>query len=105
MTLDAQINFRSTSGYVTDGAGQTYCLGSADVYPVTRGGLTFGWILAHEADSARNRNAGNDPRLAGQNSATNDGTPSQFQLDLPASGSYTIHLALGDASYAQSYQY
>ncbi len=102
---DIGINFRHTSGYVTDGTNETYCLGATDVYPVTRGGATFGWISAHEADGNGDRNAGNDRRLAGINYATNDGTPSQFRLDLPASGSWTIHLAMGDASYPKGYQY
>ncbi len=105
MSLDCGINFRSTSGYVTDGAGQTYCLGSTDTYPQTRGGATFGWTGSPLPGFARDRNAGNDPRIAGNNEQTNDGTQSHFQLDLPASGSYTLHLALGDAAYSKGYNY
>ncbi len=100
---DIGVNFRSTSGYVTDGANETYCLG--DIYPTTRGGVTFGWISGHATGVNRDRNSGNDRRLAGFNGTGNSGTQAQFQLDLPASGSWTIHLALGDASYAQGYEY
>jgi hypothetical protein len=93
------VNFRATSGYVTDGTGETYDLGA--VYPVTRGGLTFGW----DADltvNARDRNAGNDRRLAGLNQTSNNGTQRHWRLDLPSTGTFDIRLAFGDASNAQT---
>lgn len=103
MSVDLGINFRSTSTYVTDGTNETYCLG--DTYPVTRGGATFGYSAGHEG-VGRDRNSGNDRRLAGTNFWPNNGTQGQFRLDLPnGAGTYTVHLALGDASYAQGYQY
>ncbi len=108
MSFDIGINFRSTNAGAfanIDGANETYCLGASDIYPTTRAGFTFGWVSAHEADGKGDRQAGNDRRLAGINYATNDGTPSQFKLDLPASGSSTIHLAMGDGSYSKAYQY
>lgn len=90
------INFRATSGYVTDGAGETYCTGF-DTYPTTRGGWTFGW----ESSTANglDRNAGGDARLAGicyvlSNAPT-------FRLDLPATGSYNVRAALGDYASLQ----
>lgn len=93
MTLDIGINFRATAAYVTDGANETYCL--ADAYPTTRGGVTFGWTTA-TPDGTRNRNASLDRRLAGVNRTWNNAAQIRFQLDLPASGAYDVHLALGD---------
>lgn len=95
---EAAINFRQTSGYVTDGAGETYCLEEA--YPVSRGGLTFGWSAASQS-IARNRNSGVDRRLAGIMFA-NSGAIRTFQLDLPATGSYDIYAAFGDYSFGQT---
>jgi len=90
--LDVGINFRATSGYVTDGAGETYCL-AADTYPTTRSGVTFGWSTAA---AAIDRNAGVDRRFAGIGylSASAD----YFQVDLPATGDYDIYFAAGDYS-------
>jgi hypothetical protein len=95
------INFRATSGYVTDGAGETYCVG--DSYPTTRGGWTFGWTATGNFD-IRDRDSAIDRRLAGTNLQWNDGTQSTFRLDLPASGQRDIRLALGD-TISESYQY
>lgn len=88
---DIGINFRSTAGYVTDGANETYC--SADGYPTTRGGATFGWSAV---DGARDRTTIVDRRLAGVNFVNTIGA--NFRLDLPATGSYDVHVAAGDAS-------
>lgn len=96
------INFRATSGYVTDGTDETYCIG--DNYPTTRGGATFGWTSAL-SDGTRDRNSGIDRRLAGFNSQANNGTQKTFQLDLPQAGDYTIGLAIGEDSFDQIYQY
>lgn len=89
--MDIGINFRSTSGYVTDGANEVYCLG--DQYPTTRGGVTFGWSTVV---SIRDRSASVDRRLAGTNFASSIGI--YFRLDLPSAGQYDIHLAVGDAT-------
>ncbi len=91
MGFDIGINFRGTSGFVADGANETYCL--ADAYPTTRGGFTFGWL---SSVSAANRSAAVDHRLAGIN--FNGAGPDTFQLDLPSAGSTSIYLGLGDAS-------
>lgn len=97
---DLSINFRATSGYVTDLGIETYDLGV--VYPVTRGGFTFGWSLDNTAN-ARDRNAGIDRRLAGLNQRANTTNPNEsWRLDLPATGSYTVEAALGDASNTQT---
>jgi hypothetical protein len=89
------INFRATSGFVTDGADQTYCLGEA--YPTTRAGWAFG-ITSTPGGSAgtADRNSGVDPRLAGINYDTAQGNIWVFRIDLPAPGNYNIRLALGD---------
>ena len=96
-------NFRATTGFVTDGANETYVLGS-DVggsdYPVTRNGVTFGWASGAVSQS-RDRNAGLDRRLAGVQ-FTLDPDASTFRVDLPAAGDYIIGLASGDAYGAVS---
>lgn len=89
------INFRSTAGYVTDPAGTTYCIG--DTYPTTRGGWTFGWVSGSGPGSnLRDRNNSIDPRLAGINFHSGSFTL-KFRIDLPASGSYNVRCAMGDA--------
>lgn len=98
------INFRATAGYVTDGANQTYCLGTSDTYPQPRGGATFGYTSVN-GDASRDRSTGVDVRLAGQNQQPNDGTQSVWKLDLTTSGPKTICLALGDENSTQGYQY
>jgi hypothetical protein len=91
---DGGINFRDTAGFVTDGTNETYCLGEVDAYPVSRGGLTFGWETIAN-DAGRDRNSGIDRRLAGVNF---DGAnaPAIFRLNLPSTGTYLIELAVGD---------
>lgn len=96
------INFRATSGYVTDGTDETYCL--ADSYPTTRGGVTFGWTTI-DADAARDRDSALDRRLAGVNKSSNSGTQANFQIDLSSSGTKTVCLALGEGVFDWDYQY
>jgi hypothetical protein len=95
VSLDIGINFRGTAGYVTDGANETYCVG--DIYPTTRGGVTFGWET--NAPNIQDRNAGSDRRLAGMNYASL--VTRNFRLDLPATGAYDIHAAFGDQASSQ----
>lgn len=92
------IDFRATSTFVTDPANCTYCLG--DAYPTTRGGLTFGW-LAGAGSTTRDRSTSVDVRLAGINGTSGSGT---FRVDLPATGTYNIGIAMGDAGSNQSGQ-
>lgn len=95
MSFDIGINFRSTSGYVTDGANETYC-NESDLYPTTRGGVTFGWVVAGGGEvQDRDRTTGQDRRLAGLNFAFNTSDP-VFRLDLPATGTCDVHAAFGD---------
>ena len=101
MAWDKGWNFRATSGYVTDGTNETYCL--QEVYPVTRNGVTFGWDTATASDDARDRNNTTDRRLAGINATGGSDTPPHtFRVDLPASGDYIISLATGDFNFDQS---
>lgn len=97
------INFRDSSGYVTDGTDETYCLGEGDAYPTTRAGVDFGWNSIN-GDAGRDRDSGVDRRLAGRNGQENTGTQAEFQLDLPQAGDYNIRLALGDATGTENYQ-
>lgn len=99
MAWDKGFNFRATTNFVTDGANETYGL-LDDIYPVTRNGVTFGWLTATDS---RDRNAGVDRRLAGINQRGNDAgiNPANFQIDLSATGAHTLTLAGGDYSNGQ----
>lgn len=86
MSFDQGIDFRGTSGYVSDPSGCTYNLGEA--YPVVRGGFTSGWssvvnITAQDLDNTL------DARIAGFNYFPG-GTNSTFQIDLASSGSVAV---------------
>ena len=89
-------DFRASSNFVTDPAGDTYVLAST-AYPTPFNGVNFGWTDVSLVQS-RNRSTKVDPRLAGMNYATN-GKPATFYLDLPASGTYNLSLALGDDGF------
>lgn len=91
-------NFRATSGYVVDGADETYVI-ATDTYPTTRNGVTFGWEDTANLEN-RDRTTSQDRRLAGIN-FTSTGSIDRFRVDLPATGTYIIRLALGD-TVAQS---
>jgi hypothetical protein len=106
MAWDKGFNFRATSGYVTDGANETYVI-NTEVYPITRNSVTFGWTAASAQRASANRSTGVDRRLAGIN-YLNPPNNSTFQVDLPAPGTYDISMAAGDASdpnhiYAEVY--
>jgi len=98
MATNIGINFRLTSGYVSDPTDTTYCIG--DAYPTTRAtvgtgqNVTFGWPSSLGAN-CRDRSTGVDARLAGQNQPTSN---SNFRIDLPAPGVWTVNLAVGDAA-------
>ncbi len=91
-------NFRATANYVNDPANTTHVLQST-LYPTTVGGVTFGWLNTSLVQS-RNRSTTVDPRLAGINYATN-GSPASFAVNLPAPGTYTVSLAMGDVGFTQ----
>jgi hypothetical protein len=99
------VAFRDTSGYVSDGAGDTYAL--CDAYPTTRGGLTFGWVIGGGSCNPRDRSTGAPVRLAGVNwlnalgatTCASHGSTPYFRFDLPnGAGTYTLRLAAGDYS-------
>jgi uncharacterized membrane protein len=94
--LAVGFDFRASSNYVNDPPGDTYVLPST-AYPANFNGVNFGWTNTNLIQ-ARNRNNQIDPRLAGMNYASN-GSPGTFYVDLPASGTYNLSLALGDAGY------
>jgi hypothetical protein len=99
-SLNKGFNFRDTLAFVTDGANQIFVNGT-DVYPVTSGGVTFGWSsTAAEVD----RSSSVDPRFAGVHYQSNTGTRNSFRVDLSA-GTYTIHLAIGDQGASHTDQY
>lgn len=94
----AGFNFRATAAFVTDPPGTQPVLGV--VYPKTANGATFGWTVG-PTGGTRNRSAGIDARLAGVN-GTDVSSASTFRVDLPAAGSATIRLAVGDANFGQA---
>lgn len=91
------VSFRTTSGYVTDGASDTYSLGAA--YPETRGGITFGWESDMTGNARDRAIAAQD--LAGLVFQANGGTTKYFRYDCTA-GTYTVRVALGDAINVQT---
>lgn len=97
---DIGLNLRGTSPYVTDPANTTYFIPSGDVYPVTRGGFTFGTTAQGSNAQDRDRNAGIDARLAGV-SYNGSAAKTECELDLSA-GNYDIQLACGDYSYTRA---
>jgi hypothetical protein len=101
------LNFRGTSGYVADGADETYVLAS-DTSSTTRttangNSITFYWNAAWA--SGLNRDSGIDVRLAGINYKLNNGYQPALVITGLATGTYTVRMALGDAGGAQDYQY
>lgn len=106
MTWSCGLNFRSTSAYVTDGTGETYAL-SSDTYPTTRsmngGGssVTFGWNNAPSGSINRTTASPNNPELSGIGYVGVGGS-AYFQVDLPATGSYVVRIAMGDGGSANT---
>jgi hypothetical protein len=95
MPFDIGINFRATAGFVTDGSGEVPRPG--EPYPTTKTAgpgqsVTAGWNVGLPANT-RDRDAGNDRRLAGINFKAVDAV---FQLDLTAPGTYQDYCAAGD---------
>lgn len=108
LTTGKGFNFRQTLAYVTDASDEQFILIAVGgvAYPTTSTidgeSVTYGAegdITSH--GQARDRNAGNDRRLAGLNSDSVLSVGLDFRVDLPAAGQYTVILAAGDANYAQ----
>lgn len=92
MATIAKLNFRLTSGYVTDGAGETYVLGT-DAHPTTRGGVTFGYVdVGGGAPVAGDRSTSYGSRFAGRINYKRDSNT--FRVDL-ANGAYDLRASMG----------
>lgn len=108
MAVNKGINFRGTSGFVTDGTDETFCL-LADGYSTSRGGIVFGWESSTGDMAGPDRSTSVDVRLAGFNGKLNSVTGADasavFRVDLDSAVSHDIRVALGDVPSAQSYQY
>jgi len=86
------LNFRATSGYVSNGTGETHVL--SDSYPTTRDGLTFGYTSLTGVDY-RDRSASIDRRIAGMHFGPAAGRT--FRFDLPGgAGTYRVRVLFGD---------
>ncbi|HRF10955.1 MAG TPA: hypothetical protein PLR37_02295 [Candidatus Accumulibacter phosphatis] len=97
MSFPQGIDFRATSGYVTDPADHTYEIGITANYPrTTAQGNNVGWETSSDS---RNRSTSPDARLAGIHRTTGT-TVRTYRIDLPATGDYTVRLAAGDYSYS-----
>lgn len=104
--LSIGFDFRATAGYVTDPAntqfvsdspsynGSNSCTGNQTVI--------CGW--EGSVNGARDRNAAIDARLAGIVFIDNNSGRTCFRVDLPAAGTYSIRVALGDAGNGQTNQ-
>lgn len=94
------INFRATSGYVTDRGSDTYCLGEQYTGSVIRAGLAFGFVGA--TCGVLDRVNTNDPELAGVCYVDNSGATLDFRLDIPATWTVSdVKIAVGDAGNSQ----
>ena len=105
-TFPQGVDFRGTLAFVTDPTnydkeqgGSSSGQGAAANYPRTSAqGNTVGWeTLWNFVD----RSASVDARLAGDNYIASGGSAT-YRIDLPATGTYAIQGAFGDASFAQS---
>jgi hypothetical protein len=108
MAFDFGFDFRATAGFVTD---PNFCAPElGELYPHTYTNalgtsITAGAIDPSAVQNTRDRNASNDPRLAGQDGNNgNTFTPSffQFKVALPFSGQWSVVLASGDQAFASS---
>jgi hypothetical protein len=99
------INFRGTLGFVTDPTNYVADLHNGTAfgtdYPRTVNGNTFGWETVTPEINGTDRSNAVDARLAGINYVNNTHS-AVFRIDLPASGTYNIQGAFGDATSAQS---
>jgi hypothetical protein len=112
--FDIGIDFRNTSGFVTDPSYATWEVGSGTVdYPTTRSNangqsITFGWETTYMGayPDTRDRSTGVDARLAGIAYMVNvNGSVVVFRVDLPALGTYSIGLGISDQGSNQSTNY
>ena len=108
MAFEQNINFRSTSGYVTDAAKthvQTAITADYPATPAAGDSAAVGYtVIGPDGVDSRDRNSGNDARLAGLhfNYGSGVNSVSRYRIDLPAPGDYVISVALGDANAGQT---
>lgn len=109
MALPQGIPFRSTSGYVTDGANDSVETSSdnsasgainSTTYPrTTAQGNNVGYEVAgFSSGTTRNRSSSIDVRLAGVHGTNFNNLT--FRIDLPSAGYKAVRFAAGDASYS-----
>ena len=108
-TTTRWVNLRSTDAYVTDGTNQ-YVFSSAGAndakqYPqavtVNGASVNMGRVAATGTLEARNRSTGVDTRCAGVYFRAHSSLEQPIlRITLPATGAYTIYLAIGDATQA-----
>src|SRR4051812_2578381 len=101
MAFPQGIDFRSSAGFVTDPTNYDYEISDGGNYPRTS---VQGNTVGYESPTAgneqtRNRNAGNDARIAGFAYSSNLSTVTLYRIDAPV-GDYNIGFGSGDASYA-----
>ncbi len=99
------MDFRGTSGYVTDPSNHAYSLGESYPSGRTLNGQGFGWSTG-SPDGAQDALNTNDARLAGKAYTAPSNRPI-FRLNLPSAGSYKIYIAMGDqaGSYLQTVEF
>lgn len=109
MSFPQGIDFRSTNAYVTDVSPSTHHTaadvggdGSGVSYPTTTAQSNTVGFENNSLSSRqfRDRNSGNDPRLAGM--VFTAFNPDYFRIDLPSAGDYSIRTAAGDPNYANN---
>lgn len=105
MSYDQGIDFRATSGFITDPAscyGDTYsnAFGSGNYPTTTPQGNNVGFENGSWVTSNRDRSSSVDARLAGI-VFTETAASATYRFDLPAAGTYSIVLAAGDEANSQ----
>jgi uncharacterized membrane protein len=93
-------DFRGTVGYVSDPPDASSVV-PGDLYPTDGQLATYGWQTGPQVGGS-DRSRSVDARLAGLNYVSN-GSPASFYIDLPAPGTYSLSLAMGDEGYAQCF--
>lgn len=95
MALPQGINFRGSSGYVTDPTDYDYSTATTADYPRTSAqGNSIGWESGTIAFSADRDSTVTNKRLAG--TAASFGGAATFRVTLPASGDHNVGVAVGD---------
>ena len=104
MPLPQGINFRATSGYVTDGANEdaeTFidAFGAGNYPRTSAQGNTVGWESGSQSLYSRDRVSTQDQRLAGLSFEAGNGY-ANYRIDLLSPGTHNIRAASGDGNYS-----